>query len=158
MNSGNVTRVFPFGERRSFRKMLQQNAVSSALTSVMLLILSMSVSLVAEQQPNILVLFADDLGFSDLSCYGHPTIRTPNIDHLAKEGMRFTQWYSGFHVCSPSRASMMTGRLPIRVGIAGASWTGGVFNSAAVGGLVSTQMRRSMLQLSRPLERATHAT
>ena len=109
-----------------------QAAVLAALT---LMLLTPSSETARVGAPNILVLFADDMGFGDLGCMGHPTIRTPNIDRLANEGMRFTQWYSGFHVCSPSRASMMTGRLPIRVGIAGASWTGGVFNSAAVGGL-----------------------
>lgn len=86
-------------------------------------------------RPNILVLFADDLGYGDISAYGHPTTVTPNIDQLAQSGIKFTQWYSAFHVCSPSRGSMMTGRLPIRVGIAGAEWYGGVFNSDAVGGL-----------------------
>ncbi len=90
---------------------------------------------VAGSRPNVLVLFADDLGYGDLSVNGHPTILTPALDRLAASGVRFTQWYSGFHVCSPSRASMMTGRLPVRVGTAGASWTGGVFNSDSVGGL-----------------------
>ena len=66
---------------------------------------------------------------------GHPTVLSPHIDSLAQEGVRFTQWYSGFHVCSPSRASLMTGRLPIRSGVAGATPLGGVFNSDAVGGL-----------------------
>ena len=86
-------------------------------------------------KPNILILFADDLGSGDLSTYGHPTTSTPNLDALAFSGIKFTQWYSGFHVCSPSRGSMMTGRLPIRLGLAGDKWTGGVFNSDAIGGL-----------------------
>ena len=86
-------------------------------------------------RPNILVLFADDLGSGDLAVYGHPTTSTPNLDALAASGIRFTQWYSGFHVCSPSRGSMMTGRLPVRIGLAGASWTGGVFDADSVGGL-----------------------
>jgi len=94
-----------------------------------------SASLYAGSKPNILVLFADDLGSGDLGVYGHPTIRTPNLDKLANEGVRFTQWYSGFHVCSPSRSSMMTGRIPIRIGTAGAAWTGGVFGKSALGGL-----------------------
>ena len=86
-------------------------------------------------RPNILILFADDLGYGDLSSNGHPTTVTPNIDRLAHSGIRFTQWYSAFHVCSPSRGSMMTGRLPIRTGTSGAQWYGGVFNGDAVGGL-----------------------
>lgn len=93
----------------------------------------------AAPRPNILVLFADDLGAGDLQVYGHPTTQTPNLDVLASQGIRFTQWYSGFHVCTPSRASMMTGRLPVRLGLAGASWTGGVLNADAVGGLPSNE-------------------
>lgn len=67
--------------------------------------------------PNFIIIFADDLGYGDLSCYGHPTIRTPNLDRMASEGMRFTQFYVSTNVCSPSRASLLTGRLPIRNGV-----------------------------------------
>ena len=90
-------------------------------------------------RPNILVLFADDLGSGDLSSFGHPTTSTDNLDALANSGIKFTQWYSGFHVCSPSRAAMMTGRLPIRTGCAGDSPLGGVFNADAVGGLPTNE-------------------
>ncbi|ETO36792.1 arylsulfatase [Reticulomyxa filosa] len=89
---------------------------------------------VGHSLPNFLILFADDLGYGDLSYNGHPTISTPNVDQIAREGMILTQWYSGFHVCSPSRASLLTGRLPPRTGCAG-PWVGGVFPSAAIGGL-----------------------
>jgi arylsulfatase A len=92
-----------------------------------------------QPKPNFLVLFADDLGAGDLQVYGHPTTITPNLDALAAGGTRFTQWYSGFHVCTPSRASMMTGRLPIRLGMAGAGVYGGVLNADAVGGLPSNE-------------------
>lgn len=67
--------------------------------------------------PNIVLIFADDLGSGDLSCYGHPTIKTPNLDRLAADGIRFTQFYSAAPLCSPSRAALMTGRYPVRSGM-----------------------------------------
>lgn len=67
--------------------------------------------------PNIVIIYADDLGYGDLGCYGHPTIRTPNLDRMAAEGMRFTQFYSAAEVCTPSRAALMTGRYPVRNGM-----------------------------------------
>ncbi|HEX6986692.1 MAG TPA: sulfatase [Planctomycetaceae bacterium] len=68
-------------------------------------------------RPNVVVIFADDLGYGDLGCYGHPTIRTPNLDRMAAEGLRFTQFYSAAEVCTPSRAALLTGRLPVRSGM-----------------------------------------
>ncbi len=74
---------------------------------------------VAEKsKPNIIFIFADDLGYGDLGCYGQQKIETPNIDKLAKQGLRFTQFYSGSPVCAPARATFMTslhtGHSPIR--------------------------------------------
>ncbi len=69
------------------------------------------------KSPNIVVIFTDDQGYGDLSCQGHPTIRTPFLDRMAAEGMRFTQFYSAASVCTPSRAGLLTGRLPIRSGM-----------------------------------------
>ena len=66
--------------------------------------------------PNVIVIFADDLGYGDLSCYGHPTLRTPHLDRMAAEGQRWTQFYAAASVCTPSRAGLLTGRLPIRSG------------------------------------------
>ena len=63
----------------------------------------------AIMKPNIIFIMADDLGYSDLGCYGQKKIKTPNIDILAKEGIRFTQAYAGSSVCAPSRCSLMTG-------------------------------------------------
>ena len=61
-------------------------------------------------KPNILFILADDLGYGDLGCYGQKLIATPNIDKLASEGIRFTQFYCGSTVCAPSRCSLMTGK------------------------------------------------
>src|SRR5512137_962098 len=71
----------------------------------------------AAQKPNIIIILADDLGYGDLGCYGHPTIRTPNLDRMATEGMRFTDFHSAAEVCTPSRAALLTGRYPIRSGM-----------------------------------------
>lgn len=90
------------------------------------------------QPPNFLILFVDDLGYGDLGYNGHPTITTPNIDALALNSMRFTQWYSGFPSCSASRAAILTGRLPPRSGCSG-GWKGGVFREGANGGLPTNE-------------------
>ncbi|MEW4488048.1 sulfatase [Thalassoglobus sp. JC818] len=74
-------------------------------------------SISAEDSPNFIIIYADDLGYGDLSCYGNPTIRTPHLDQMADEGIRFTQFYSASSVCTPSRAALMTGRLPVRSGM-----------------------------------------
>lgn len=70
-------------------------------------------------RPNIIFIYADDLGYGDLSCYGAKNIATPNIDALASGGVKFTSFYSASPVCSPSRAALLTGRYPIRQGING---------------------------------------
>ena len=75
---------------------------------ILLLTLVCSLSLEAQQRPNIIYIFADDLGYGDLGCYGQQKIETPNIDALAHEGMLFTQHYV-MPVCAPSRYSLMTG-------------------------------------------------
>ena len=72
-----------------------------------------------ESRPNFILIFLDDLGYGDLGSYGHPTIKTPNLDKLAYEGQKWTQFYSASSVCSPSRAALLTGRLPIRIGMIG---------------------------------------
>ena len=71
------------------------------------------------ERPNVIVIFADDLGWGDLGSYGHRQLKTPALDQLAKEGKLFTQFYVNSPVCSPSRASLMTGRFPAELGIHG---------------------------------------
>jgi arylsulfatase A len=71
----------------------------------------------AADRPNLILFLADDLGYGDLGCYGHPVIRTPNLDAFAKEGVRLTQCYSASAVCSPSRSALLTGRTPHRNGV-----------------------------------------
>lgn len=66
---------------------------------------------------NFIILLADDLGYGDLSCYGASRIRTPNLDRLASEGLRFTDFYTAAPVCTPTRAALLTGCHPVRVGL-----------------------------------------
>jgi len=80
-------------------------------------VISTNLSHAADTPPNIVIIFADDLGYGDLGCYGHPTIKTPHLDRMANEGIRFTQFYVAASVCTPSRAGLMTGRYPIRSGM-----------------------------------------
>lgn len=68
-------------------------------------------------KPNFVIIFADDQGYQDVGCFGSPSIRTPNLDQMAVEGMRFTDFYSASAICSPSRAALLTGCYPPRVGI-----------------------------------------
>jgi len=70
-------------------------------------------------KPNIVVIIADDLGYGDLSCYGAKDLQTPNIDNLVAAGMRFDNFYANCSVCSPTRASLLTGRYPDLVGVPG---------------------------------------
>src|SRR6266568_5927425 len=66
----------------------------------------------AQLQPNVILILADDLGWTDLSCYGSDLYETPHIDRLARDGMKFTHAYSACTVCSPTRASIISGRYP----------------------------------------------
>lgn len=88
----------------------------------LLVVLSAMVSLAyggEAKGPNVVIIFCDDLGYADLGCYGATDIPTPNLDRMAAEGIRFTDFYATASVCMPSRAGLMTGCYPARVGIAG---------------------------------------
>ena len=82
------------------------------------LILSFALFLPAygSEKPNVVILLADDLGFKDIGCYDGP-VKTPAIDRLANRGVKFSNFYSGCAVCSPSRATLLTGRHHIRTGV-----------------------------------------
>src|SRR5437667_668077 len=86
------------------------------LTSLLILTITRSLFAVdsATNRPNFIFILADDLGWSDLGCYGHSQLKTPNLDRLAKEGTLFTQFYVNASVCSPSRCAFMTGQYPAR--------------------------------------------
>lgn len=90
------------------------------LTALMALVFLVPVnSAMAAQKPNVVILFADDLGYADLASYGNPYIRTPSLDALAREGQRWTDFYVSAPVCSPSRGSLLTGQVPVRSGLYG---------------------------------------
>ncbi len=89
----------------------------SLLSMGLLFIASLAPTAAAPERPSVIVILADDLGAGDLSCYGHPRFRTPNIDRLAAEGVRMTQLNAPAPYCAPSRASLLTGRYPLRCGM-----------------------------------------
>ena len=70
-----------------------------------------------QTQPNVIFFLTDDLGYSDISCYGATKVQTPHIDQLAAEGMQFTDFHTGASICSPSRAAFLTGSYPQRCGL-----------------------------------------
>src|SRR5687767_3273922 len=71
------------------------------------------------ERPNILLILADDLGYGDLSCFGAKDLQSPNIDSLTAAGMRFVNFYANSPVCSPTRAALLSGHYPDRVGVPG---------------------------------------
>jgi len=90
--------------------------------SLLLFLFGLSVNFCIVQkkaQPNFIVIFTDDQGYGDLSCFGHPTIKTPNIDKMANEGQKWTNFYVASNVCTPSRFGLLSGRLPVRAGMEG---------------------------------------
>jgi len=100
----------PTYDRRDFLKLVPALAAAAFQTA----------SAQSTRRPNILVLVTDDHGIGDVGCYGHPEVRTPNLDRLAASGVRFTQWYANAPICSASRAAILTGRYPDRTGVKGA--------------------------------------
>ncbi len=105
--------------------------IAAALCSALLVAALTSPARAAEDRPNFVLLFADDVGYGDLSCYGHPTIETPNLDRMADNGVRLTSFYSA-PVCVPARVQLMLGRYQPRtsVGGTGVGGNGGIPDSA----------------------------
>ncbi len=108
-------------------------------------------------RPNIVVILCDDLGYGDLSCYGHPNIKTPNLDLLAATGIQLTACYSSAPVCSPSRVGLLTGRSPNRAGVY--DWippAGGNRNQPDAREQV--HMRKNEITIAKLLKQAGYAT
>lgn len=122
--------------------------MSRHLLSVFLLA-GWSVTATAAEKPNVVLIVADDLGWRDLGCYGSTFYRTPHIDRLAKDGARFTDYYAACPVCSPTRASIMTGRYPQRYGIT--DWLPGRPDRP------DQRLKRPPLRTELPLEEVTIA-
>ncbi len=106
---GKTSSSIPGITRRDFLKMVSIAAISTQFTGC--------ARPQQGEKPNIVLLFTDDQGYHDLGCYGNDTIQTPHLDQLASEGMRFTDFYVTAPLCTPSRASLLTGRYPHRNGL-----------------------------------------
>jgi arylsulfatase A-like enzyme len=96
------------------KKLTRREFVASAVAASALAVAADSSTAAQTERPNVLYIMADDMGWGDLSCYGRPDYRTPNLDRLASEGVRFTQAYSAAPVCTPTRCAFVTGRYPAR--------------------------------------------
>jgi arylsulfatase A len=123
------------------------------LALVVLLAIGWASELKAQEKPNIIVVLCDDLGYGDLACYGHPHIKTPHLDNMAKEGVRFTDCYSAAPVCSPSRVGLLTGRSPNRAGVY--DW---IPPSHSGKGRGQVHMRQSEVTIASLLKKAGYAT
>lgn len=120
---------------------------SLALASAFFLVASTFVSMAEPVRPNVVFILVDDFGWADTGCYGSTFYETPNIDRLAKEGMRFTDAYAACNVCSPTRASIMTGKYPARLHLT--DWLPGRSDGP------SQKLNRPHFQMFLPLEEVT---
>ncbi|XP_068122426.1 arylsulfatase H-like [Hyperolius riggenbachi] len=129
-----ITLIFTAEEIQSLVSPFRYTGCSTMATLPLFLLLLCLIPANA-YKPNILLLMADDLGIGDVGCYGNNTIRSPNIDRLAKEGVKLTQHIAAASLCSPSRSAFLTGRYPIRTGMTGHSGYSVLMWNAASGGL-----------------------
>jgi arylsulfatase A-like enzyme len=100
-----------------FFQLMVSSTVKISLIAAILMVSYLVKPLQAAAKPNFIIIFTDDQGYNDLGCFGSPRIKTPNIDRLAAEGRKYTSFYSACSVCSPSRAALLTGCYPKRVGM-----------------------------------------
>jgi arylsulfatase A-like enzyme len=143
---------------RAARARLEGSGVIAAVFVISLLIApsggtQMLASNVGAIRPNIIIIFTDDLGYGDLGCYGHSTIRTPHLDRMAREGLRFTDFYAAAPVCTPSRAALLTGCYAVRSGMCQMPGTRGVLFPDSKGGLPAGE-----ITLAEVLKTAGYAT
>lgn len=96
----------------------RQFLLASAATAALAACSTSTIASVSTRRPNIVLILCDDLGYGDLGAFGAGMIRTPNIDRMAAQGVRLTSFYASANVCTPSRAGLLTGRYPIRTGLA----------------------------------------
>src|SRR5258708_1209239 len=115
--------------RRDFLKLIPAAAAASSMSGQ------------TKRRPNIIVFVTDDHGIGDVGCYGHPEVKTPNLDRLAASGVRFTQWYANAPICSASRAAILTGKYPDRAGVKGALPSEPTWDVAGAGGGGGTPSR-----------------
>ncbi|XP_078798509.1 steryl-sulfatase isoform X4 [Oryzias latipes] len=107
-----------------------------------------------QERPNFVLMMVDDLGIGDLGCYGNTSLRTPNIDRLAQEGVKLTQHIAAASLCTPGRAAFLTGRYPIRSGMSGSSRPGVFLFTAASGGLPRREVTFAKIAKQRGYETA----
>ncbi len=113
-------------------------------------LLSASRLAASQRRPNIVLILADDLGNGDLACYGHPTHQTPNLDRMAREGVRFTDFYTPMPFCAPTRSSLLTGRYPFRTTV--------VSNPAPDSGINHIGLPASEITIAQALKPLGYAT
>ena len=124
-----------------------------------LLLLAMAMVIRAQtstSKPNIILMIADDLGYGDLGCYGNTSVRTPNIDSLAYDGVKLTQHLAAASVCTPSRAAFLTGRYPIRSGMIVQSTV--VISKSKGPSEILRDIRRSTYQICKIMEKINQTT
>lgn len=119
------------------------------LASLLLLLVALPAA-AAERPPNVVIVLADDLGYGDLGCFGHPKFKTPHLDRMAAEGARLTNFYAACPFCAPTRASLLTGRYPFRSGMNG--------NPAPDGGVNDLGIPDGELLLGELFQKAGYAT